>query len=48
MFYIPSTSFLPFLQWLKYNGVDPLTLTPDELQDQWATFCKIQVQEGEA
>lgn len=48
MFYIPSTSFLPFLQWLKYNGVDALTLTPDELQDQWAIFCTIQFLEGEA
>ena len=48
MFYIPSTALLPFLHWLKFNGADPLTLSHDELQNQWATFCKIQVQEGEA
>jgi hypothetical protein len=48
LFYIPSSSLLPFLRWLQYNSVNPLTLTDDELADQWATFCRIDNKEGEA
>lgn len=47
LFYIPSSSLLPFLLWLQYNSVTVLTLTDDELADQWATFCRIQTEEGE-
>lgn len=47
LFYITSSSLLPFLRWLDYNNVKPLTLTDDELADQWATFCRIQTEEGE-
>jgi hypothetical protein len=47
LFYIPSNSLLPFLRWLDYNSVKPLTLTDDELADQWATFCIITLEEGE-
>lgn len=47
IFYIPSNSLLPFLQWLDYNSVKALTLTEDELADQWATYCRIDDKEGE-
>lgn len=47
MYYIPINELVPFLTWLKYEGVDPFILTEDEARDQWATFCRIKIEGGE-
>lgn len=47
IFYIPSTSLQAFLKWLQYNSVNVHTLTENELADQWATFRRIETEEGE-